>query len=152
MAIESFWVHARNLNEFFTRQSKNKEGAPSGVSAARDFTDDGFKDELQLRDLETLIDQQICHLQYERGSNAPEGLGAHHIWRVKADLEREVIRFETHLTTADGARALWDAHAKPATILSDAFHAQATDTTTVTGSISALVMHRPPGGGEAGNE
>jgi|ERR1043165_1916601 hypothetical protein len=96
MAIESFWVHARNLVEFFTLRP-NVDGTCSGVASARDFTDSGFRSDLTLGDLPDTINSQICHLRYERTSNVPEKLDGFDIQRVKAALDRDISKFIEHL-------------------------------------------------------
>jgi hypothetical protein len=134
MAIETFWLHARNLIQFFNLR-KNVEDTCEGVASAKDFTDNNFQTGLQLGTLEDLINYQICHLQYGRASNADEKLGGCEIWRVKDALEREITKFESHLT--DEARPLWEA--KPRFTLSDAFLASDTHTTSVMTSFVTVV-------------
>src|SRR5215213_7782926 len=97
MAIEAFWLHARNLVEFFTLRP-NVNGTCSGVASARDFTDVAFRSDLDLGDLPNTINSQICHLRYERTSYAPEKLDGFDIQRVKAAIDRDITKFVRHLT------------------------------------------------------
>jgi hypothetical protein len=110
MAIEAFWLHARNLVEFFTLRP-NVSGTYSGVASARDFTDTAFKSDLELGDLPNTINSQVCHLRYERTSNVPEKLDGFDIQRVKTALDRDITKFTRHLTPE--SRKLWNGERFP---------------------------------------
>jgi hypothetical protein len=104
LAIEAFWIHARNLIDFLKLNRKPNEGE-EGAASAKDFTDASFRSDLQLGELPDRINEQICHLKYERESEPGQKLGGYDMLRVKQAIDREIRRFEQHLTAE--SRAIW---------------------------------------------
>jgi hypothetical protein len=101
-ALEAFWIHARNLEEFFTQNAPSPDGELSTASA-KDFAPD-FSSQLGLGSVIEKIHAQVAHLWYKRESGWPEQLG-HEIKWVKAQIDADVRRFEGELH-ADW-RPLW---------------------------------------------
>src|SRR6185295_8193960 len=92
-AIEVFWVHARNLEEFFTEP-------PSGggsVASARDFTD-GFDAKLEVDKLIAQTQFDVVHLQYERPTTQDKKLNAFDMQRAYEAIQRAVRKFEAQMT------------------------------------------------------
>jgi hypothetical protein len=89
--IESFWTHARNLIEFFTHPTKGD--GTTGTASALDMTTGYFPD-TKLKEIDQLINQQITHLQYDRPAFTEEQLDFNEMFRVRADIQREVERFQ----------------------------------------------------------
>jgi len=104
LAIEAFWTHARNVNEFMKRP-RNKNA--SGVAAARDFTEDVKEMRFSLgEELEDKINEQISHLQYERPATEQDGqLMVYDMQRVYAGINSCVREFERRLTPQ--AKEIW---------------------------------------------
>jgi predicted ATP-binding protein involved in virulence len=103
MAIETFWTHARNVNEFM-KKARNKN--PSGIAAARDFTDDVKEIRFSLNEeLEDKINEQISHLQYERPETEDGQLVIHDMQRVYPGINSCVREFERRLTPE--AKEVW---------------------------------------------
>jgi hypothetical protein len=100
-AIESFWVHARNLIEFFA-QPKNADAG--GTVSAKDFTGTYYPN-LNMRTLDTEINEQICHLRYDREKSDLQKLSGWDMLRVKQTIDREIKNFEQALTPE--SRAIW---------------------------------------------
>ena len=106
--VEVFWLHARCLIEFYSG---------SGASAnASDFTTERLYPEFRLKkgepavanageDFSVLINEQVCHLKYERVSVPDEKLGGYDLHRVKDSIDRARRKFEGML--ASEARAMW---------------------------------------------
>jgi hypothetical protein len=107
--VEVFWLHARNLIEFYRN---------SGVSAcASHFTSKRLSPEFRLnkggeravanagREFSDLINEQVCHLKYERVSIRDEKLGGYDLQRVKDSIDRAMMKFQDMLTPE--ARAVW---------------------------------------------
>jgi hypothetical protein len=102
-AIEGFWTHARNVNEFMKRP-RNKSA--SGVAAARDFTEDVQEMRFKLDEkLEDKINEQISHLQYERPETEDGQLMISDMLRVYAGINSCVREFERRLTPE--AKEIW---------------------------------------------
>lgn len=107
--ICEFWVHARNLIEFY--------GKTEGASAsASDFTTELLRPEFRLKkgapavqnagaEFTTLINEQVCHLKYERVSSPDEKLGGYDVERVKDAIDRALRKFESLLTPE--AQKIW---------------------------------------------
>jgi len=102
-AIEAFWTHARNLNEFM---AKARNPNASGVAAARDFTvtEDRMKYELD-EELRNKINSQISHLRYERATTNDEKLVTTDMLRVYAAINSVMKEFEDRL--AQEAKEIW---------------------------------------------
>ena len=106
--VEVFWLHARCLIEFYSG---------SGASAnASDFTTERLYPDIRLtkgkpaaanegEDFSDLINEQICHLKYERVSIPDEKLGGYDLQRVKDTIDRAMKKFQGMLTTE--ARVVW---------------------------------------------
>jgi hypothetical protein len=86
-AIECFWMHARNLLEFF-RLPKSSPDTRASVSP-KDFTN-GFQHDGIGRTIEDDINRAITHLQYGRKSQPQETLDRWTMCRVKDHIEREI--------------------------------------------------------------
>jgi hypothetical protein len=103
LAIESFWLHARNLAEFFHHP---RNGSEVGVASASDFTkSQRFDPKMDLQKLIDEINIQVSHLQYGRPSDFQEKLNSARMAYVKSAITKAVKRFEADLT--DEARAVW---------------------------------------------
>ncbi len=121
-AINEFWLHARNLIEFYCN--------PSGTSAsASDFTTEPLRPEFRFKknaaavtnageDFSTLINEQICHLKYERVTSPDEKLGGYDLQRVKESIDRALNKFQGLLT--DEARRVWKERKKQTISISGA--------------------------------
>jgi hypothetical protein len=95
LAVESFWIHARSLLEFFWRHS-HVEGR---TSSANDFTCAELNYDLPFSGLDKTINEQICHLQYARSRNVHDKLGGFEMSRVRESIERAFECFQSNLTT-----------------------------------------------------
>ena len=89
--VESFWTHARNLIEFFTRSTKGD--GTTGTASALDMTA-GYFHSIKLKEIDQLINQQISHLQYDRPAFTAKQLDFNEMFRVRADIQREVERYQ----------------------------------------------------------
>lgn len=71
MSFECFFLHARNLVSFFRRPiDKDKE---KGEASAKTFTGPGViykAEQASFKNFLDLINEQITHIQYQRGRNA----------------------------------------------------------------------------------
>jgi hypothetical protein len=110
--IESFWTHARNLNEFILQPPN------SGVTAsARDFTVESAPFGAKLnKTLTDRINQQISHLHYGRPKEPDEKL-AHDIHRFYTTINSAIKEFEKRLTPE--AANIWKVRNPPPTIAPD---------------------------------
>ncbi len=70
LAIECFWLHARNLIIFFRRPATN---ATIGEASSSDFTEQRFHPSRAFKE-EDEINAQVSHLKYERPSTTEEKL------------------------------------------------------------------------------
>jgi hypothetical protein len=100
-AIESFWLHARNLIEFLTHSESDGR---SGLVSARDFTT-GFYPNTIMREIDQRINAGVSHLLYERKTRTEDKLAWHDMLRVKQHVDREINSFEATLLPA--YRAVW---------------------------------------------
>jgi hypothetical protein len=99
-AIEVFWLHARNLDEFVRYNSG------TAIAAAEDFTSGWFRHEMETRDLVEKMNDQICHLKYGRvAGDQLDKLRAHDRDRAKAAIDRAIEKFQKNLTPE--AKKLW---------------------------------------------
>ena len=91
MAFECFWLHARNLIEFFRTNDLD-----AGTVSSRAFTntahDYGFDPLLMTR-----INEQITHLQRSRGLSANGPLYGSDMICVKERIDNAVFRFQADL-------------------------------------------------------
>jgi hypothetical protein len=98
--IESFWTHARNLNEFFDHHPDH-----SVTVSARDFTVDDVPFKATLDEtLTKTINQQISHLQYGRPTDPVEKLSSA-MHRVYDTMFSAITEFQRRLKPE--ARKLW---------------------------------------------
>ena len=96
--IESFCIHARNLNEFFLESSKWGD-----TLKASSFTDQGYKRPRYTKRRRTLfskIDKQISHLTKQRTSTARRKIGDRHRELMFALLYADLKNFDRHLRPA----------------------------------------------------
>jgi len=95
-AIESFWVHARILQEFFTKTEVR-------AASADHFTND--RTHYDIPDVEK-VQQQIVHLNYgrPRGNNS-EKLGFWFAQHFLGCVDRAVLKFQCNLI--DDAKKYW---------------------------------------------
>jgi len=103
LAFENFWLHARNLIDFFSKPEGGSDVVASTFIKDKhlDFSLSGCA----LQDLRDRINEQICHLQRRRGIIAKEltGTDAEHIFSRIRNAKEE---FEHNLTCE--ARGLWN--------------------------------------------
>lgn len=109
MAIEGFWLHARNLYEFMTKKG---HGTGQGVAAAQDFVDGKFIPDLPFEMLDDKMNIQISHLQYERPSSTDGKLGGYDMGRFREAINRAVKLFEEKMHA--NAREIWIVRNPPA--------------------------------------
>ena len=92
-AIEAFWIHTRCLLEFFRRTS-HSEGR---TACAQDFTRETLSYDLPFGNLEGSINDQICHLHYQRFRDSSKKIDGFTMQRVKEAIERAIVLFENNL-------------------------------------------------------
>jgi hypothetical protein len=88
--VESFWTHARNLIEFFTRP---KGDGLHGAASAKDVTE-GYIADTKMKELDQTINVQISHLQYDRPALTEDQLNFPAMDRVRGVIAREVEKFQ----------------------------------------------------------
>ena len=96
--IESFCVHARNLNEFFLEYSNRPD-----TLKASSFTDDGYKLPRRTKKRRALfikIDKQIAHLTKQRTAMARRKIGDPQRELMFAFLYDDLRNFDRHLKRA----------------------------------------------------
>lgn len=99
MPINGFWLHARNLIEFFTMP------ASDGRTAAADhFTTDTIHYQMPNKAELKKIHDQISHLNYDRLTGFGK-LTIHDAVRIKGQIDRAIAKFQDHLTAE--AAFLW---------------------------------------------
>jgi hypothetical protein len=114
-AINVFWLHARNLIEFY-RSPKSAD------ASASHFTNVNLLPEFKLKkgqpadakhgqELVTLINEQICHLKYERVTSPNEKLSGYDYTLAKEAIDRARDKFQSSLT--DEARRVWEVQCSP---------------------------------------
>lgn len=135
-AIEVFWVHARDLILFFKR---HRNSAASGEVSAKGFTDDSFFPDLSggVDELCDKINEQICHLKYERKTSDGK-LHGYDMLRVKDAIQREMKNFESHLLPE--CKSFW----RPPADVPASIHVDATRSAT---SFSTMVSSTTGPGG-----
>jgi hypothetical protein len=105
LALESFWLHARNVLEFFNRP---RNGTEVGVASASDFIKSKrFDAQLDLQALIDDINVQISHLQYGRPSTFEQKLNSARMEHVRGAINSALRRFEAGMV--DEAKAIWSA-------------------------------------------
>ena len=92
MAFECFWLHARNLIEFFMTDDPNASTVSPHIFTKTEL-DYGFG----LRDLMDRINAQITHLQRSRGLSGSGFLTGGDMIRVKERIDGAVARFQVDL-------------------------------------------------------
>jgi hypothetical protein len=100
MPINGFWLHARNLIEFF-RTSAND----SRTAAANHFTTEPLYYEMPSEEMLQKIHAQIAHLNYDRITEFGK-LTFFDAMRIKDQIDRAVAKFQNHLR-AD-AETFWE--------------------------------------------
>ncbi|MGA8155123.1 MAG: hypothetical protein WB822_02700 [Rhodoplanes sp.] len=91
--IETFWVHARNIHEFF--QNKQTNGR---TAAANKFTTKSIYYEFkEFGNKIQNIHDQIAHLNYSRPRTAEQKLDLAFARRVKEAIDRAVGNFQANL-------------------------------------------------------
>ena len=133
-AIESFWLHARNLIEFLT----HRPSGGAGTVSARDFAP-GFDPETIMKEMDQRTNAGVSHLLYERKTQQGEKLNGYDMLRVKEHIEREIKRFEAALSP--DYKKIWDVRPAGGRIETDSWLC-ATNATT---SISVSIGYGPRG-------
>jgi hypothetical protein len=100
--VESFWIHARNLIEFF---NQSKGDGLKGVASPQDMTE-GYIPDTKMRELDQMINVQITHLQYHRPAFTEEQLNFPEMDRVRGVIAREVGKFN-HCMLSSKYRDAW---------------------------------------------
>jgi hypothetical protein len=113
-AIECFWLHARNLIDFFTQETSATSFETRGAVSAFHFTTKSYEPEGIGRQISDDINQAITHLQYDRKSQAQPPLDVFVMRRVKEHIERQTKKFEDALTVEPGK--VWVRRTPPETI------------------------------------
>jgi hypothetical protein len=100
-AIEAFWLHTRNLLEFFEWESSDRKQA-----SAVDFMNGDHAIYLNRKALRDLINDQVCHLHYNRYSSpVQEKLGPTNLHQAMETLQRGLADFQRRLD--DEAKKYW---------------------------------------------
>jgi hypothetical protein len=92
IAFECFWLHARNLIEFFETNATD-----ANVVSPRAFTKDALVYSVGSDTLMRRINEQISHLQRERGLSTDAPLTGLDMIEVKDRIDSAVSRFQTNL-------------------------------------------------------
>lgn len=93
--IESFCIHARNLNEFFVEESKWAD-----TLKASSFVDAGYKRPRSTKRRKALfskINKQIAHLTKNRTSVARHKIGEKQMLDMFVLLYRDLVNFDGHI-------------------------------------------------------
>jgi hypothetical protein len=114
--IECFFLHARNLIEFFTKTQKRTASASMFTHKRIDY---------ELPDLMDQINDQISHPNLARGDNCMEPLTGSHIARIKGAIDRAVSLFQSKLK--EDARTHWRNREAKSTEIPAAFYSSATN-------------------------
>jgi hypothetical protein len=100
-AIEAFWVHARNLEEFFEdRQGDSRTAAASHFSTTRFICSTS-----EVTKLVEKVQDQVVHLNYDRATSSGQKLNYYEALRTKGHIDRAIQQFQEQLT--DEARRHW---------------------------------------------
>lgn len=109
-AIEVFWVHARNLEEFFEdRQAEGRTAAASHFLSGAELK----YNMSEVTKLVKKVQDQIVHLNYDRPRESLEKLSYYEAERVKGHIDRAVNQFQIQLS--HDARKHWK-HREPVSI------------------------------------
>jgi hypothetical protein len=95
--IESFCVHARNLNEFFM-----ESGRPDTLKASS-FTDAKYRRPRRTKRRTSLfkkVQKQIAHLTMKRTAMIRRKIGMRQMWSMYKILIADLRRFDRHLRPA----------------------------------------------------
>jgi hypothetical protein len=103
MPINGFWLHARNLIEFFETSATDHQAA-----AADHFTTKHHYYEMPSKETKQKIHAQIAHLNYDRVTEFGK-LTFDDALRIKSQIDRAVAEFQDDLTAE--AQALWEKRA-----------------------------------------
>ena len=101
LAIDGFYLHARNLIEFYKGAVAKTEGR---TAAAGRFTK-GAVEYPSFADVDEVINDQVAHLNLDRGTNAKLSLDGSTLTTIKTRLDQCLRLFQNGLT--DDARACW---------------------------------------------
>jgi hypothetical protein len=101
--IEAFWVHARNLVEFFRRPKSKSVDAMAYEASAKDFAEK-FHTKLKAKAVIDKINTQITHLGFGRISSEEKLGGIDANW-LKHAIDTEIKRFEQLLNPE--CRSYW---------------------------------------------
>jgi hypothetical protein len=104
--IENFWLHARNLTEFF------EAGKNSSTVSPFEFTNDTYRKPATLQRLRDLINAQITHLQLARRECDKRTL-ASQMHNVLGAIQKATTEFEASLS--EGSKDHWRKH-EPMTV------------------------------------
>jgi hypothetical protein len=128
-AVETFWLHARNLHEFFMQSQTRTASADHFTNERVDYSD-------LLKELGSNIENindQISHINYARTRNNNEKLDFFLAWRVMGAIGRAVKRFQEKLYPAAKDHFHWhNAFSQTAAI---ANIPETTSTSTIIGSV-----------------
>ena len=133
LCIECFWLHARNLIEFF--RGTNKSGR---TAAAITFTKDQVAYVFDTNITE-FINDQICHINYNRNILSESKLMGSEVKRNKESIDRAVLKFQDNLT--EESRGHWSIRNPAKFIPSGSFYPSATnaiESATYTSSLFRL--------------
>jgi hypothetical protein len=95
--VETFWVHARNLFEFF-KQCPSSEHT-RGIVSAQDLAPGYERLKEKSENFTGRVNDQITHLRYERVSK--DKFNEYEMLRAKEAIEREFKRFQKKLIDPD---------------------------------------------------
>jgi hypothetical protein len=104
--IENFWLHARNLTEFF------KADKGSSTVSPFEFTNDTYRKPETLKRLRDRINEQIAHLQIARRESDKQQL-ASQMHNVLGAIEKATTEFEASLS--ERSKEFWRNH-EPMTV------------------------------------
>lgn len=129
LAIDGFYLHARNLIEFYKGAIAMTEGR---TAAAGRFTA-SMVDYPSFSDVDEVLNDQVAHLDLDRGTNAKQALDGATLTSIKTRLDTCLELFQRNLT--EDAHACWRDRTQSQYIVADA--SLATACTVIYESISS---------------
>jgi hypothetical protein len=99
--IENFWLHARNLTEFFETDKNSSTVSPF------EFTNDTYRKPKTLKPQRDFINAQITHLQIARRESDKQNL-ASQMQNVLGAIRKATREFEASL--CEGSKKFWRKH------------------------------------------
>jgi hypothetical protein len=93
MAMDAFYIHARNLIEFFHGSSVDGRTA-----VARRFTKEGDFNYHNFDEYKEIINDQVAHLNLARGTNASRTIDGEVLAQIRDKLNVCLNRFQCNLT------------------------------------------------------